>query len=54
VNTDTQEAVAVKIINLEKTTAAAENVRKEVKHYSGLICSRILKKMSFLFTDCET
>ena len=47
VNTDTQEAVAVKIINLEKTTAAAENVRKEVKHYSGLICSRILKKNVF-------
>ena len=31
VNVDTQEAVAVKIINLEKTPAAAENVRKEVK-----------------------
>lgn len=30
VNSDTQEAVAVKIINLEKNPAAAEAVRKEV------------------------
>lgn len=30
VNADTQEAVAVKIINLEKNPAAAEAVRKEV------------------------
>jgi hypothetical protein len=50
VNTDTQEAVAVRIINLEKPTAAAENVRKEVKHYSGLICSRILKKDVFFIS----
>lgn len=30
VNSDTQEAVAVKIINLEKNPSAAEAVRKEV------------------------
>lgn len=30
VNRETQEAVAVKIINLEKTNGAEETVRKEV------------------------
>ena len=50
-NTDTQEAVAVKIINLEKTSAAAENVRKEVNNSSGLL-QQNSEEIAFLVTNC--
>lgn len=59
VNIDTQEAVAVKIINLEKTPAAAENVRKEVCVHNMLNHERIVKyygsrkdgKIQYLFLE---
>ena len=43
VNSDTQEAVAVKIINLEKNPSASEAVRKEV--------SKIIDKERNQFTS---
>ncbi|VDI75236.1 serine/threonine-protein kinase Chk1 [Mytilus galloprovincialis] len=59
VNTDTQEAVAVKIINLEKTASAAENVRKEVCVHNMLNHERVIKyygsrkdkKIQYLFLE---
>ncbi|XP_048772853.2 serine/threonine-protein kinase Chk1-like [Ostrea edulis] len=47
VNADTQEAVAVKIINLEKNPAAAEAVRKEVCVHKLLGHETIIKFYGF-------
>ncbi|XP_011450416.2 serine/threonine-protein kinase Chk1 [Magallana gigas] len=47
VNSDTQEAVAVKIINLEKNPAAAEAVRKEVCVHKLLSHETIIKFYGF-------
>ncbi|KAK3107872.1 hypothetical protein FSP39_024097, partial [Pinctada imbricata] len=59
VNSDTQEAVAVKIINIEKTPSAAEAVRKEVCVHKLLNHESIIKfygfrkegKMQYLFLE---
>ncbi|XP_071095702.1 serine/threonine-protein kinase Chk1-like [Haliotis cracherodii] len=47
VNNETQEAVAVKIINLEKTPTAEENVRKEVCVHRMLTHEAIIKFYGF-------
>lgn len=51
VNSETQEAVAVKIINLEKIPQAAENVRKEVCVHRMLNHDSIIKFYGFRKDD---
>ncbi|KAJ8316319.1 hypothetical protein KUTeg_006333 [Tegillarca granosa] len=59
VNSDTQEAVAVKIINLEKSSCVAENVRKEICVHKMVNHETIIKfygfrkdgKLQYLFLE---
>ncbi|XP_033758594.1 serine/threonine-protein kinase Chk1-like [Pecten maximus] len=47
VNTDTQEAIAVKIINLERCPSAADSVRKEVCVHKMLNHDNVIKFFGF-------